>query len=116
MIMDAKDLILKIVSKRTVDNPITLTQLTAELAFWACDLSERQVRQAISEMRKDGILILSVSKTGGGYWLARSLDEYLQFRHIKFNAQILDMLATLRAMDSAAEKQFNGLQMKLFGG
>jgi len=26
------------------------------------------------------------------------------------------MLATLRAMDSSAEKQFNGLQMGLFGG
>ena len=114
--MDAKDVILKIVSKRTVNNPITLTQLTAELAFWACVLSERQVRQAISEMRKDGVLILSVSKTGGGYWLARSLDEYLQFRQIKFNAQILDMLQTLRAMDASAEKQFNGLQMRLFGG
>ena len=112
--MDPKSLILKIVSKRTVDNPITLTQLTHELAFWACDLSERQVRAFISEMRKDGVLILSVSKTGGGYWLAQSLDEYLEFRRIKFNAQILDMLATLRAMDSSAEKQFNGLQMGLW--
>lgn len=112
--MDPKDLILKIVSKRTVDNPITQAELTAELAFWACDLSERQVRAFISEMRKEGILILSVSKTGGGYWLAQSAVEYQEFRHVKFNAQILDMLETLKAMDSAADKQFNGLQMGLF--
>ena len=112
--MEPKDLILKIVSKRTVDNPITLTELTAELAFWACDLTERKVRQTISDMRKDGVLVLSVSKTGGGYYMARSLDEYLEFRRIKFNAQILDMLATLRAMDSAAEMQFNGLQPSLW--
>jgi biotin operon repressor len=114
--MEPKDLILKIVSKRTLDNPITAPELTDELAFWAQDLSERKVRQLISEMRKDGVLILSVSKTGGGYFMARNLDEYLEFRKINYNARILDMLATLRAMDSAAEKQFNGLQMGLFGG
>lgn len=112
--MDPKDLILKIVSKRTVDNPITQAELTHALAFSGFDLSERQVRAFISDMRKEGVLILSVSKTGGGYWLAQSRDEYMQFRHIKFNAQILDMLETLRAMDSAADKQFNGLQMGLF--
>ena len=112
--MDPKDIILKVVSKRTADNPITQAELTAELAFWACDLTERQVRAMISEMRKEGTLILSVSKTGGGYWLARSIDEYLQFRRIKYNAQILDMLQTLKAMDASAEKQFNGLQPNLW--
>lgn len=112
--MDAKDVILKIISKRTAQDPINQFELTEVLNRHGFQMSERQARQLISDMRKEGVLILSVSKEGGGYWLAQSREEYMEFRHVKFNAQILDMLETLKTMDSAADKQFNGLQMGLF--
>lgn len=112
--MDAKEVLLKIVSKHTTDNPINQVDLTHALAFSGFDMTERAMRQLISDMRKEGVLILSVSKEGGGYWLAQSSDEYTEFMRTKFMAQIADMLETKKAMDSAAEKQFNGLQMGLF--
>lgn len=112
--MDAKDVVLKIISKRNAENPVNQFDLAELVNRHGFQLSERSIRQLISELRKDGVLILSVSREGGGYWLAQSREEYMEFRHVKFNAQILDMLETLKTMDSAADKQFNGLQMGLF--
>lgn len=72
------------------------------------------MRDLISQMRKDGVLILSVSKTGGGYYMSRSMDEYQEFRRIKFWAHIEDMLETVRAMDRSAVQLYDtGIQERL---
>lgn len=112
--MEVKDALLKIIEKRTAANPITQYDLTETLKRYGYDITERAVRDLISQMRKDGVLILSVSKTGGGYYMSRSMDEYQEFRRIKFWAQIEDMLETMRAMDkSATESYKTGLQERL---
>jgi len=112
--MDAKERLLKIIEQRTKDNPISVPDLTALVNRHGYNLSERMTRDTVSKLRKEGHLICSVSKQGGGYYMATNRDEYLEFRRIKYSAQVLDMLETLRAMDHAAEYKFNGLQERLF--
>lgn len=113
--MEVKDALFKIIEKRTADNPITQYDLTETLNRYGYDTTERAVRDLISQMRKEGELILSVSKTGGGYYMSRSMDEYQEFRRIKFWAQIEDMLETVRAMDRSAETEYqSGVQARLF--
>lgn len=112
--MDAKERLLKIIEQRTKDNPISVPDLTALVNRHGYNLSERMTRDTVSKLRKEGVLICSISKQGGGYYMAGNRDEYLEFRRIKYSAQVLDMLETLRAMDHAAERTFNGLQERLF--
>lgn len=113
--MELKEAVLNIVGKRTADNPITQYDLTETLKRYGYDTTERAVRDLISQMRKDGVLILSVSKQGGGYYMSRSMDDYQEFRRIKFWAQIEDMLETVRAMDRSAETEYkSGVQARLF--
>lgn len=112
--MDAKERLLKIIEQRTKDNPISVPDLTALVNRHGYNLSERMTRDTVSKLRKEGVLICSVSKQGGGYYMATNRDEYLEFRRIKYSAQVLDMLETLRAMDHAADRRFNGLQERLF--
>ena len=112
--MDAKERLLKIIEQRTKDNPISVPDLTALVNRHGYNLSERMTRDTVSKLRKEGVLICSVSKQGGGYYMATNRDEYLEFRRIKYSAQVLDMLETFRAMDHAADRRFNGLQERLF--
>jgi hypothetical protein len=112
--MELKEAVLNIVGKRTADNPITQVDLVRTLYRLGYDTTERYVRDLISQLRKEGELILSVSKKDGGYYMSRSMDDYQEFRRIKFWAQIDDMLETMRAMDkSATESYKTGLQERL---
>jgi hypothetical protein len=77
-------------------------------------LSERRTRNAIREMRKKGVLILSSGGNNGGYYMAGSLDEYYQFRDREYKSRALDILETVSAMDASAAEQFGEVnQMEL---
>ena len=77
-------------------------------------ISERRTRNAIREMRKKGVLILSTGGNNGGYYMAKSLDEYYEFRDHEFKSKALDMLETVSAMDASAAEQFGKVdQMEL---
>ena len=69
-------------------------------------MRERKVRDLIKDVRRKGGLILSMPGINGGYYMARSQEEYDAFQREEFEAKILDMLETKRAMDQAAVKQF----------
>jgi hypothetical protein len=69
-------------------------------------MRERKVRDLIKDVRRKGGLILSMPGINGGYYMARSQDEYDAFQREEFEAKILDMLETKRAMDEAASKLF----------
>ena len=73
-------------------------------------MSERKVRDLIKDVRRKGVLILSMPGVNGGYYMARCQDDYDAFQRYEFEAKILDMLETKRAMDQAAIGQFGQLQ------
>ncbi|CAK0760064.1 conserved hypothetical protein [Gammaproteobacteria bacterium] len=72
---------------------------------------ERRVRQAISEMRKDGKLICS--DTAGGYWWATSIEDVLVMsKGLRDRAK--DLLVTARRLRVEGKQQFGGqLRMKI---
>jgi len=83
-------------------------------AILSSDLAEavgentRVVRAAISEMRKDGFLILSAVRPPYGYWLADSQKEWVEFRDNNLLSRAHDLLETDRAMSRAAEARWGG--------
>lgn len=89
-----------------------LTELVGRHGFRA---HERQVRETIKALRREGHLICSAAGEDGGYYLAKDKREYDEFRQAEFAAKIVDMNETLRAMDAAAERQFGkAMQKSLF--
>jgi hypothetical protein len=66
---------------------------------------DRKVRETIRDLRRDGELICSTSG-GGGYWIAKTWEEYNEFSLVEYRGKIADMAQTLAAMDAAAERKF----------
>ena len=78
------------------------------------DTNERQMRESIKMLRRDGHLICSAPGTGGGYWLAVNMAEYQEFEESEYTAKIVDMSETRAAMRKSARAQFNeGVQVRL---
>lgn len=65
---------------------------------------ERQFRERIHELRRQGWLIASLS--ADGYYLVANKIEYSEFRDSEFTARIDDLSITRSAMDTAAKQQF----------
>ena len=77
--------------------------------------SERVVRAAISQARKDGVLILSAISPPYGYFVAENREEWQEFRHKNLRSRALDILETDRAMAQAARERFGpAVQLVLF--
>ena len=90
-----------------------LVLAAASLGFPA---HERQVREAVKELRRQGELICSAAGEDGGYYLASSREEFEEFAQSEFGAKIADMSQTLGAMRQAADRAFGqGMQLGLFG-
>jgi hypothetical protein len=86
---------------------------TAGLLGFPCQ--DRQVREAIKQLRRDGHLIGSAAGDNGGYFLIASHQEFEDFASSTFRAQIVDMSETLKAMQSAAAQKWGtSLQQSLF--
>lgn len=79
--------------------------LSSDLAE-AVGESSRVVRAAISEMRKDGYLILSAVRPPYGYWLAASQKEWSKSRDHNLLSRAHDLLETDRAMSRAAQARW----------
>lgn len=67
---------------------------------------DRAVRAAISDMRKDGELILGAILQPYGFFIADSFDEYEHFRHTNLRPRALDILQTDKAMLQAANERW----------
>lgn len=107
--------VLRVVGAYTVEYPISRQQLVGSVGSLGFSASERQVREMIKQLRRRGHLICSTPGINGGYYMARSMEEYQEFRETEFAAKISDMAETLRAMDATAREQFGpGYQGRLF--
>lgn len=67
---------------------------------------ERQLREMIKQLRRDGHLIGSAPGEDGGYYLISCKEEYDDFIASEFRAKIVDMEQTLRAMNISADREF----------
>lgn len=109
------DAIWKVVMNHNKGNPVSRSQLVQAVARLGFPTHERQIRENIKQMRRDGYLILSMPGEGGGYYASRSRAEYEEFMQMEFNAKITDMLETKRAMDRSANQAYGlNLQQSLF--
>lgn len=79
-------------------------------------LDERQMRYAIHDLRRQGHLICALPGKKGGYYLANSRFEYMEFKNQELLPKITDMMETVKEMDRAAEDMFgNSYQPSLIG-
>lgn len=70
------------------------------------DLHERQMRECIKYLRRNGYLICSAPGTNGGYYMPETKEEFDEFDHIEFGAKISDMNETRQAMLKTADSYF----------
>jgi DNA-binding transcriptional regulator PaaX len=87
-------------------NAIGRGNLVKELTLSGFRAHERQVREMIKTMRRDGQLICSAPGEDGGYYLAQDKTEFEEFANSEFKSKISDMSETLHAMQAAAAAQF----------
>ena len=74
---------------------------------------DREIRQAVSDLRREGHLICNVGK-GEGYYIAENADEFWRF-YAYYVSPIKERAAIAAAMKKAAEKKFPDLlQPSLF--
>lgn len=71
------------------------------------DLHERQMRECIKYLRRNGHLICSAPGKNGGYYFPETKEEFEEFDHIELGAKISDMNETRQAMLKTAETYFS---------
>ena len=84
------------------DNAISRKKLLKKIP----GLSDRQMRIAIYQLRNDGVLICSRGGHGGGYWMAKDLDDVQSFINTELRSRAYDMLKTAQRMEHSAIAQF----------
>lgn len=85
------------------------------LLYGLTDLKERQIRDSIHTLRRTGHLICSKPGTKGGYYMAASLKEVLDFCKKELHAKAEDLLYTEKIMKEMARHKF-GDQLTFEGG
>jgi len=102
-----------LICSRTVENPIKRETLVRMMNAQGFGIGDRSMRNLVTKLRKMGYLICST--TNGGYYLARSMEEYNDFKQREYKAKIMDMAETMRAMDRSAVERFGEqVQLDLF--
>lgn len=93
-----------------IDNAISQINLleASKLALDKNNLTTRQLRNAIKELRDAGHLICSLSgltDTNAGYYRPVTMEEYQRYRdfHVSYAKRIFE---TIKAMDRSAEREF----------
>lgn len=101
------DAVLEVLSNhRGIENAIGRGTLVWHLRTMGYPYHERIVRECIKQLRRAGNLICSVPGEHGGYYLATSREEFLEFDRIELGAKIADMNETRKAMWKAMQEQF----------
>jgi len=96
-----------------IDHAISADRLKLALnfAYTGKLIRSREIRNCISEMRKEGNLICSMSGTDdehknvAGYYLPATMDEYLAYRRF-YVSYANDIYDTIRSMDKEAKLTF----------
>lgn len=93
-------------SHRGVEQAISRGALVWELRTRGYPFHERIVREGIKQLRRRGHLICATAGEHGGYYLATSKQEFMEFDRDEFGAKIADMNETRQAMLKAVKEQF----------
>jgi hypothetical protein len=93
-------------SHRGVEQAISRGALVWGLRAAGYGFHERIVRECIKQLRRRGHLICSTPGEHGGYYIATSKQEFLEFDRDEFGAKISDMNETRQAMLKAVKEQF----------
>ena len=93
-----KDYILALLIYASKENPMDRKHI-AEIS----QVSERHIRLIINDLRKSGVRVVSDSESGG-YWIAKTEDEYKRFR-AEYISRAVKIMDTVKAMDSKVEGQ-----------
>ena len=98
------------------ENAVNKVELLRMLGTWNDQDPnfERRVRAAIVDLRNEGYLIISTAADGGGYWLAGSWEELLEFTEREYNAKAMTMLNTEKVMKAAAQEKWGPIQVRMF--
>ncbi len=106
--------VLRVVSGYQAAAPISRGELVINVTRLGFRASERQVRETIKQLRRQGHLIGSKPGNNGGYYLVRTREEFEEFMKFEFEAKIYDMLDTKSALIKSARDQFgDGFQLGL---
>ena len=97
------------------ERAMTKDRLLDELARAGFYMTEREFREEVAALRKQGMLIGSSARSNPGYYIIANMDEFDDFAATELLARIKDLQETYRAMSGAAQTQFGG-QLSFFGG
>jgi hypothetical protein len=87
-------------------NAISRADLVTAIAQHGFRISEREARQCINDLRKDGHPICSTGGEGGGYWMAANWDELNEYLEREVISRISDLSDQARALRKAARQRW----------
>lgn len=97
------------------ENAIGRGEMVNTLKQHGFDVHERQARQVIHDLRRDGHLICSAPGEAGGYYMAQSNKEVDEFIQRELHPKAMDLLETEKSIREAARQKFGeGYQESLF--
>jgi hypothetical protein len=103
--------ILRVLSYHTGrDQAIGRNDLVHDVGRLGVQVTERQLREEIKQLRRQGHLICSAAGETGGYFFAVSRMEFDAFVDQEYLAKIRDMSETLKAMEASAVREFGYAQ------
>lgn len=98
-----KELVLHLLQRHVgADRAVKAPDIAATLG----QSTDRAVREAIRQLRRDGHLILSSISPPYGYFLAASREEWCEFRDRNLRPRAMDILETAKAMAEAAQRRY----------
>jgi predicted transcriptional regulator len=108
-----KDQVLEILSEHVgADSAIKAKDIARRLGLTG-KYSDRPVREAVKQLRREGHLVISSVTVPYGYFLAATEEEWLEFRDRNLRPRAMDILETSRAMGLAAKGRWGGAAPKI---
>ena len=92
-----EELLKEMLDKADKDHPITRDEIISRF-----HVSDRRARKMIEELRERGIRVCGLNTTEG-YWIAKSQDEYEQFRR-DYAAKAATIFRRVKNMDNQSEE------------
>jgi len=97
--------VMRILTERVgQENAIIRGAFVAMVKAYGYNVTERQVRYCVNQLRKRGVPICSTGGESGGYWYASDWDELLDYIHRELDSRISDLMEQRRALKDQAEK------------
>ena len=107
---NTKTQVLEIISQHVgQDSAVTAGEIAT-----AIDASDHEVRQAVKDLRKEGVLILSTRWKG--YFVPETHAEWETFRNGYLRPRAMEILQMARAMAQTAQKRWGAADEDDFPG